>query len=308
MTVTLLTRSNVRDICRALHITPTKTLGQNFVFDGGTVRKIVAAAAVKDGEHVLEVGPGLGSLTLGLLAVGARVSAVEIDPLLATALPGTVLGHGGRELRVLEADAISVRSVEHLNRAVPICPPDPHSPGHCGRPNWDPPTKLVANLPYNVAVPLVLSVLEYFPSITELLVMVQTEVAQRMAAQPGGKIYGVPSVKIAWYGQARGAGAISRNVFWPTPHVDSSLVRITRWPTDNQLQRDQSLRPQVFALIDRAFAQRRKTLRAALKPIAGTGEDAARWLQAAGIDPLRRGETLTVEDFIALARLRVNSR
>lgn len=289
MAVSLLTPTQVREICRVLRIQPTKTLGQNFVHDGGTVRKIVAASQVLPGEHVLEVGPGLGSLTLGLLEAGARVTAIEIDPLLATALPATVAGHGGEALRVLNRDAIHVTD--------PGCLQDlPLINGEHA--NWQAPTKLVANLPYNVAVPLVLSVLEHFPTIGELLVMVQTEVAQRLCATPGGRVYGVPTVKVAWYGRATMAGSISRNVFWPVPNVDSSLVRIERTaPREVDVRRED-----VFALVDAAFAQRRKTLRAALKHRAGSASRAEEILQAAGIDPMRRGETLSVEEFISLAR------
>lgn len=303
MTVSLLTHSDVRNICKALHITPTKTLGQNFVHDGGTVRKIVAASRIEPGEHVLEVGPGLGSLTLGLLAAGARVSAVEIDPLLATALPATVRGHGGTQLRVLQADAISVRSAADLDRAQSIFEDAGPRPQETQAPTWPAPTKLVANLPYNVAVPLVLNVLEHFPSIEQLLVMVQTEVAQRLCASPGGRIYGVPSVKVAWYGKATLAGSISRNVFWPTPHVDSSLVRISRHHFEADERPAQVARSEVFRLIDLAFAQRRKTLRACLRNWAGSAQRAEELLQAAGIDPLQRGETLTVEDFIRLTQV-----
>ncbi|MDO5721486.1 MAG: 16S rRNA (adenine(1518)-N(6)/adenine(1519)-N(6))-dimethyltransferase RsmA [Actinomycetaceae bacterium] len=308
MTVTLLTRSNVRDICAALHINPTKTLGQNFVHDGGTVRKIIKAANIEPGEHVLEVGPGLGSLTLGLLEAQAKVSAVEIDPVLATALPATVVGHGGSELRVLRRDALKVRTLADLQQASPATAEAEYE-GETDP--WGPPTKLVANLPYNVAVPLVLNVLEHFPTITELLVMVQSEVAQRLAAEPGGRIYGVPSVKVAWYGKATLAGNISRNIFWPTPHVDSALVRIQRYlpgqsPLTDCLAENPTAagvsvtREDVFALIDLAFAQRRKTLRACLKNWAGSTVAAENILQQAQIDPLRRGETLTINEFIAL--------
>lgn len=292
--VALLTPTNVRDICQALHIQPTKTLGQNFVHDAGTVRKIVAAARVTDNEHVLEVGPGLGSLTLGLLEAGARVTAIEIDPVLATALPATVSGHGGLELRVINRDAIAVTDLDELNAVPLITGVQAH---------WDAPTKLVANLPYNVAVPLVLSVLENFPTITELLVMVQTEVAKRLCATPGGRIYGVPTVKVGWYGTATMAGSISRSVFWPVPNVDSSLVRIERYG-EGQVDRTGISRQAVFSLVDAAFAQRRKTLRAALKNWAGSATEAVRILEAAGIDPTRRGETLSVDEFIAVARAR----
>ncbi|MDO5049562.1 MAG: 16S rRNA (adenine(1518)-N(6)/adenine(1519)-N(6))-dimethyltransferase RsmA [Actinomycetaceae bacterium] len=298
--VNLLTPTNVREICSALHIQPTKTLGQNFVHDAGTVRKIVSAANVSEGEHVLEIGPGLGSLTLGLLEGGARVTAIEIDPVLATALPATVQGHApGAPLRVLHSDALKVRSIERLNEAK-------FADGSTEQ--WEAPTRLVANLPYNIAVPLVLGVLEYFPTITQLLVMVQTEVAQRLSAQPGSKIYGVPSVKVAWYGHAELAGSISRNVFWPVPNVDSSLVRITRYDADEPGGGAQAPdtagvdRDLLFEIVDVAFAQRRKTLRSALKKWAGGAEQAETLLAQADIDPQKRGETLGIDQFLALAR------
>lgn len=294
MTVTLLTPVHVREICEALHIQPTKTLGQNFVHDGGTVRKIITAGRVSSGEHVLEVGPGLGSLTLGLLEGGARVTAVEIDPVLATALPATVTAHAGAEapLRVLLADGLTVRSAADLDAAELIS-------GETVQ--WEPPTRLVANLPYNVAVPLVLNFLEHFPSIEEVLVMVQTEVAQRLSANPGAKIYGVPSVKAAWYGHREMAGSISRQIFWPVPNVDSSLVRVTRYAAGSEPWAGRAVtRETVFKLIDAAFAQRRKTLRAAFKNWLDSATAAETLLESAGIDGQRRGETLTIEEFISL--------
>lgn len=294
MTVTLLTPVHVREICEALHIQPTKTLGQNFVHDGGTVRKIITAGRVSAGEHVLEVGPGLGSLTLGLLEGGARVTAVEIDPVLATALPATVTAHAGAEapLRVLLADGLTVRSAADLDAAELIS-------GETVQ--WEPPTRLVANLPYNVAVPLVLNFLEHFPSIEEVLVMVQTEVAQRLSANPGAKIYGVPSVKAAWYGHREMAGSISRQIFWPVPNVDSSLVRVTRYAAGSEPWAGRAVtRETVFKLIDAAFAQRRKTLRAAFKNWLDSATTAETLLESAGIDGQRRGETLTIEEFISL--------
>lgn len=294
MTVTLLTPVHVREICDALGIQPTKTLGQNFVHDAGTVRKIIAAGRVSAGEHVLEVGPGLGSLTLGLLEGGARVTAVEIDPVLANALPATITAHAGVEapLRVLLADGLTVRSNADLNQAELISG---------STVEWEPPTRIVANLPYNVAVPLVLNFLEHFPSIMEVLVMVQTEVAQRLSADPGSRIYGVPSVKAAWYGQREMAGAISRQIFWPVPNVDSSLVRITRYTAGAEPWAGRAVtRETVFKLIDAAFAQRRKTLRAAFKNWLDSATSAEQLLEAAGIDGQRRGETLTIVEFISL--------
>ncbi|EEH63707.1 dimethyladenosine transferase [Gleimia coleocanis DSM 15436] len=295
--VNLLTPVNVREICAALNIQPTKTLGQNFVHDGGTVRKIIAAGRVTAGEHVLEIGPGLGSLTLGLLEAGCRVTAVEIDPVLATALPSTVAGQGSADLplRVLLKDGLQVRSDAELNEA-------PLINGEIVE--WEAPTRLVANLPYNVAVPLVLNFLEHFPSIQEILVMVQTEVAQRLSATPGGRIYGVPSVKAAWYGHAEMAGTISRQIFWPVPNVDSSLVRITRYAAGEgpELGEPAVSKEAVFKLVDAAFAQRRKTLRAALKNWAGNATLAEELLAKAGIDSVRRGETLDINEFVALGR------
>ena len=284
----LLSPAHVREICKTLGIRPTKTLGQNFVHDAATVRKIVRAAHAQPGDHVLEVGPGLGSLTLGLLEAGARVSAIEIDPILATALPATVQGFTDepQPLRVLQADALAVTSSEELNQAV-------NAQGETE--NWEAPTRMVANLPYNVAVPLVLNILKHFETVTELLVMVQTEVAQRLSAQAGSKIYGVPSVKTAWYGHAQLAGAISRSVFWPVPNVDSSLVRVTRSEPTWLAPRETT-----FKLVDTAFAQRRKMLRAALKNTF-SDVDLNTVFSRAQIDPTRRGETLTVEDFDRLA-------
>ena len=283
-------------MCAALHIQPTKTLGQNFVHDAGTVRKIVKAASVKTGEHVLEIGPGLGSLTLGLLEAGARVTAIEIDPVLATALPATATGHApGAPLRVLQADALKVTTLERMNEAKPV---------EREEQEWEAPTRLVANLPYNVAVPLILGVLDNFPSIRELLVMVQTEVAQRLSAKPGTKIYGVPSVKVAWYGDAELAGTISRRVFWPIPNVDSSLVRISRYEADALPTAVQAgvTRQELFEVVDAAFSQRRKTLRAALKKWADVDVDVL--MENAGIDPLARGEVLDIYQFLALAKTR----
>ena len=294
--VKLLTPRDVREICAALHIQPTKALGQNFVHDAGTVRKIVKAANVDAGEHVLEIGPGLGSLTLGLLEAGARVTAIEIDPVLATALPATATGHApGAPLRVLHSDALKVTTLERLNEAKPVT-------GEAQE--WQAPTRLVANLPYNVAVPLILGVLDNFPSIRELLVMVQTEVAQRLSAKPGSKIYGVPSVKVAWYGDAELAGTISRRVFWPIPNVDSSLVRISRYEADAlpAAELAEITRQELFAVVDAAFAQRRKTLRAAWKKWADVDVDAL--LENAGIDPSARGEVLDIDEFLALAKAR----
>lgn len=278
--VELLGPAEIRGLAAELDVRPTKKLGQNFVHDPNTVRRIVDLAHLGPDDVVLEVGPGLGSLTLGLLAAGARVVAVEIDPKLAERLPKTVAERGadvaGR-LDVLEADAMRVS-----NDDLPAAP-----------------TALVANLPYNVAVPVVLHLLAEVPSLKSGLVMVQTEVADRMAAGPGSRIYGVPSVKLAWYGPARKVAAVPRSVFWPVPNVDSALVAFERGDTPASEDRDR-----LFGLVDAAFSQRRKTLRAALAGWAGSAERAGELLVAAGIDPKTRGEQLDVHDFARLAAVR----
>ena len=271
----LLTAPDVRRLAEQLGIRPTKQLGQNFVIDPNTVRKIVRTAGVGPDDVVVEVGPGLGSLTLGLLPETARVVAVEIDPPLARQLPLTVVEVApdlAPRLEVVLQDALELESV----------------PGPA-------PTAFVANLPYNVAVPVLLRLLEKLPSLERGLVMVQAEVADRLAAPPGSKTYGVPSVKAAWYAEVTRAGAIGRNVFWPAPNVDSGLVAFTRReppPGD---------RAATFAVVDAAFAQRRKTLRAALAGWAGSPAAAEERLRAAGIDPQARGEVLSVDDFARLA-------
>jgi 16S rRNA (adenine1518-N6/adenine1519-N6)-dimethyltransferase len=271
----LLTAADVRALGQELGLRPTKTLGQNFVIDPNTVRRLVRTAGVDAGDVVVEVGPGLGSLTLGLLEVASRVVAVEIDPVLAGRLPQTVadrLPACADRLEVVLQDALDLDSV-----------PGP------------PPTAFVANLPYNVAVPVLLRLLEHLPSLRTGLVMVQAEVADRLVAPPGSRTYGIPSVKAAWYADVRRAGSIGRTVFWPAPHVDSGLVAFTRRepPAGDRLA--------TFAVVDAAFAQRRKTLRAALAGWAGSAAAAEQRLRAAGIDPGARGEVLGVEDFARLA-------
>ncbi|RZQ63641.1 16S rRNA (adenine(1518)-N(6)/adenine(1519)-N(6))-dimethyltransferase RsmA [Amycolatopsis suaedae] len=269
--------AEIRALAAELAVRPTKKLGQNFVHDPNTVRRIVDLAGVGAGDVVLEVGPGLGSLTLGLLAAGASVSAVEIDPVLATRLPATVREHApavADRLAVYPADALRLRAADLAER----------------------PTALVANLPYNVAVPVVLHLLAELPSLERALVMVQTEVADRMAAGPGSRTYGVPSVKLAWYGRARKVAAVPRSVFWPVPNVDSALVSFSRQPVESTVDREV-----VFALVDAAFAQRRKTLRAALAGWAGSAERSGQVLAAAGVDPRTRGEQLTVADYVRIA-------
>ena len=273
----LLGPAEVRELAARLGARPTKTLGQNFVIDPNTVRRIVRAAEVGPADHVVEVGPGLGSLTLALLPQVASVTAVEIDPVLAGELPTTVARHApsyADRLTVVTADALRLAEL-----------PGP------------PPTALVANLPYNVAVPVLLHLLEQFDSIRRVLVMVQAEVADRLAAAPGSKVYGVPSVKAAWYAEVRRAGSVGRTVFWPAPNVDSGLVAMTR----REPPATTASRQEVFAAVDAAFAQRRKTLRAALAGWAGSPAAAEEALRAAGIDPKTRGEALSVEDFARLA-------
>lgn len=283
--VQLLGAAAIRELADRLGVRPTKQWGQNFVVDANTVRRIVRAGEVTADDVVVEVGPGLGSLTLALLEQARRVVAIEVDPRLAEALPETVATMApGRaaDLEVVPADALRVTEL-----------PGP------------PPTALVANLPYNVSVPVVLHLLETFPSIERVLVMVQLEVAERLAAAPGSKTYGVPSVKAAWYGDVSLAGTVSRSIFWPVPNVDSGLVRLTR----REPPASEASREEVFACIDAAFAQRRKTLRAALKGWAGSAVAAEEALRAAGVDPQARGEQLSVEQFaaVASARTRVSS-
>lgn len=274
----LLGPAEIRDLAGRLGLRPTKTLGQNFVIDGGTVRKIVRAARVTAGERVVEIGPGLGSLTLGLLEAGASVVAVEIDPLLARVLPETVAAHlpgFGDRLDVVLANALHVTEL----------------PGPA-------PTALVANLPYNVSVPVLLTFLERFGSLERVLVMVQAEVADRLAAPPGSRTYGVPSAKVAWYASARRTSTVARSVFWPVPNVDSALVALERRdpPATTAARQD------VFAVIDAAFAQRRKMLRSALATLAGSPEAAVRAVEAAGVDPRSRGERLEIADFARIAQ------
>jgi 16S rRNA (adenine1518-N6/adenine1519-N6)-dimethyltransferase len=273
----LLGPAQIRDLADLLGIQPTKKLGQNFVIDANTVRRIVKSAGVTAGETVVEVGPGLGSLTLGLLETGASVVAVEIDRRLAAQLPITVQQlQPSALLTVIAEDALKVTSL----------------PGD--------PTVLVANLPYNVSVPVLLHFLEHFPSIQRGLVMVQAEVGQRVAAGPGSKVYGAPSVKAAWYGDFSTAGQVSRQVFWPVPNVDSILVRFER----HEQPGTEAERLATFELVDAAFQQRRKMLRQALSVVLGDSAAASARLEAAGIAPTARGEELAVADFLAVARAR----
>ena len=282
LTIRLLGRTEIRRLAKELEFRPRKWLGQNFVHDGNTVRRIVSGAGVNRGDHVLEVGPGLGSLTLGLLDRGVDVTAVEIDPVLAGRLAQTIAEHSHSEsqrLTVLNRDILTLRRSDLGSE----------------------PTALVANLPYNIAVPALLHLLAEFQSIRLVMVMVQAEVAERLAAEPGGKEYGAPSVKVRFFGQVRRCGMVSPTVFWPIPRVYSGLVRIDRyetspWPTDEAFRRG------VFDLVDIGFAQRRKTARNAFAEWAGSGNESARRLLAASIDPARRGETLVIADFVRLLR------
>lgn len=272
----LLGPADVRSLAAALGIRPTKQRGQNFVIDPNTVRRIVRASGVTEDDVVLEVGPGLGSLTLALLEVVKRVVAIEVDQVLASALPATIQAHAPARVdrfEVVHADALRVESV----------------PG-------EPPTALVANLPYNVSVPVLLHLMALLPSLRHGLVMVQSEVADRLAAPPGSKTYGVPSAKAAWFADVKRAGAIGRTVFWPAPNVDSGLVAWEhRDPPTTTASREQ-----VFAVVDAAFAQRRKTVRAALRAVSPVeAVDAA--LERAGIDPTIRGESLDITQFAAIA-------
>ncbi|MEO5533854.1 MAG: 16S rRNA (adenine(1518)-N(6)/adenine(1519)-N(6))-dimethyltransferase RsmA [Pseudolysinimonas sp.] len=270
----LLGAAEIRDLAAALDLQPTKRLGQNFVVDGNTVRKIVKAARIEPGDEVLEVGPGLGSLTLGLLEAGARVTAIEIDARLAALLPRTVAELApASDLTVLTADALRVE--------VPGAP-----------------RRLVANLPYNISVPVLLHLLSTVPSLETALVMVQAEVGQRLAAAPGSKVYGSPSAKAAWYGKWSSAGSVSRQVFWPVPNVDSILISFER----GELPGTEAERIRTFAIIDGAFGQRRKMLRQALADQFGGSAAATTRLEAAGVDPTLRGEQLGVADFLAIAR------
>ena len=272
----LLGPAEIRELAAELDVTPTKKLGQNFLHDPNTVRMIVGAAELSPDDVVVEVGPGLGSLTLGLVDTASQVVALEIDPRLAGRLPVTVQARApeyAERLTVINTDALKVRR-DDLDVA---------------------PTALVANLPYNVSVPVLLHLLEEFPTIRRVLVMVQKEVADRLAAVPGSKIYGVPSVKAAFYGDVSRAGTIGKHVFWPAPNIESGLVRI-----DVNDDNPRELRERIFPIVDAAFAQRRKTLRSTLAGIYGSPANAEAALRAAGIDPGLRGEKLTVADFVQL--------
>jgi 16S rRNA (adenine1518-N6/adenine1519-N6)-dimethyltransferase len=283
MDVHLLGPADVRSLAASLDVRPTKRLGQNFVHDANTVRRIVAAACLTPDDVVLEVGPGLGSLTLALLPAARAVVAVEIDPVLAARLPVTAAERApgvADRLHVVAADALTVPAAD-----LPMAP-----------------TAMVANLPYNIAVPVVLRLLADLPGLAHGLVMVQAEVADRLAAPPGSRIYGVPSVKAAWYADVRRAGTVPRSVFWPVPNVDSALVSFTRRPVPSDVSRSV-----VFSLVDAAFAQRRKTLRAALAGWAGSADAAGALLAEADLPAGVRGEQLGVVDFARLAHTAVRA-
>lgn len=273
--VELLGGADIRELAARLDVVPTKKLGQNFVTDPNTIRRIVAAAKLDGTETVVEIGPGLGSLTLGLLEVAAKVIAVEIDPKMAAALEATVAKRAaGKDFTLIHQDALKIESL-------PMAP-----------------NALVANLPYNISVPVLLHFLERFGTLSRGLVLVQAEVAHRLAAGPGSKVYGVPSAKLAWYAEANLAGNVGRNIFWPVPNVDSALVYFAKREV---ALGDEVLRLKTFAVIDAAFSQRRKTLRQALADYAGNPANAEVLLRAAGIDPSKRGEQLDIHDFVKIA-------
>ena len=273
--MTLLGAAQIRELAEAIGLKPAKALGQNFVIDSNVCKKIVRIAGVTSTDIALEIGPGLGSLTLALLEEAASVVAVEIDPRLAQQLPLTAAIHSERadQLTVINQDALGISTLISN------------------------PTVLVANLPYNVSVPVLLHLLEKVPTLRSGVVMVQAEVADRLAASPGSKDYGIPSVKSAWWAQVKGAGSVSRSIFWPAPNVDSKLVSFTRRATPG----DEVMRRKVFTIIDAAFAQRRKMLRSALSSLYGSSALAEEVLTKAGIDPTLRGEALEISEFCAIA-------
>ena len=278
MSSQLLNATEIRDLAKKINLKPTKKLGQNFVIDQNTVEKIVKTAQIDKNSNVIEIGPGLGSLTLALLQTGAKVTAIEIDEKLAKLLPQTAKNKGLNEqnLKVINKDALKIKDSD-VDSSVNV---------------------LVANLPYNVSVPVILHFLEVFPNIKKYLVMVQSEVADRLASPAGSKTYGAPSVKVQWYGQVKKSFAISRNIFWPVPNVDSDLVEINR-----SKKIDETMRNNLFTLIDLAFEQRRKMLRSALSSIFGGSEKASLILQSAQIDPQLRGEALSVDDYVRLTNV-----
>jgi 16S rRNA (adenine1518-N6/adenine1519-N6)-dimethyltransferase len=279
--VDLLGAADIRELAARLDVTPTKKLGQNFVTDPNTIRRIVSAAKLNGSESVVEIGPGLGSLTLGLLEVANKVIAVEIDTKMAAELEATIAKRApDSDFTLVKNDALKVTELPHR------------------------PDALVANLPYNISVPVLLHFLVNFDSIQTGLVLVQAEVAHRLAAAPGSKIYGVPSAKLAWYADARLAGDVGRSIFWPVPNVDSALVYFAK---REQPLGSEELRLATFAVIDAAFSQRRKTLRQALAAWAGSAPVAESLMVAAGIDPQKRGEQLGISDFVAIAQAKLGA-
>lgn len=276
----LLGPAQVRELAARLDVNPTKKLGQNFVIDPNTVRKIVRLSGVVSGDRVIEIGPGLGSLTLGIAETGADVTAVEIDHRLAAELPATLRAmqpEAAERFRVICGDALELTAGQLAEQ----------------------PSLLVANLPYNVSVPILMHVLELIPALRAGLVMVQAEVGHRIAAPPGSREYGAPSAKAAWYGEWSIAGTVSRRVFWPVPGVDSVLVSYTRRDAPRD---DDAMRRTTFELVNAAFAQRRKMLRQALQPVLGASAETVAVLEAAGLEPTARAEQLSIEDYLAVAR------
>jgi 16S rRNA (adenine1518-N6/adenine1519-N6)-dimethyltransferase len=278
MTITMLGAAEIRTLAQGLDLRPSKSLGQNFVVDANTCLKIARMAGVEASDRVVEIGPGLGSLTLALLSFTKNVTAIELDRRLASKLQETLTTHGSEEIEIINQDALEVRSLEKQ------------------------PNKLVANLPYNVSVPVLLTFLERFPSIQSGVVMVQYEVAERLAAKPGSKSYGVPSAKAAWWCDVQLRDAVSRTVFWPIPNVDSALLTFQRHKPNGELIGSEELRTVTFALIDAAFGKRRKMLRAALAGLIGSSAKAEAVLAKAGIDPTARGESLDITQFAEIAK------
>lgn len=278
MTITMLGAVEIRNLAQGLELRPSKSLGQNFVVDANTCLKIARMAGVEASDRVVEIGPGLGSLTLALLSFTKSVTAIELDKRLASKLQETLTTHGSEEIEIINQDALEVRSLEKQ------------------------PNKLVANLPYNVSVPVLLTFLERFPSIQSGVVMVQYEVAERLAAKPGSKSYGVPSAKAAWWCDVQLRDAVSRTVFWPIPNVDSALLTFQRHKPNGEPIGSEELRTVTFALIDAAFGKRRKMLRAALAGLIGSSAKAEAVLAKAGIDPTARGESLDITQFAEIAK------
>lgn len=278
MTITMLGAAEIRTLAQGLELRPSKSLGQNFVVDANTCLKIARMAGVEASDRVVEIGPGLGSLTLALLSFTKNVTAIELDKRLASKLQETLRTHGSEEIEIINQDALEVRSLEKQ------------------------PNKLVANLPYNVSVPVLLTFLERFPSIQSGVVMVQYEVAERLAAKPGSKSYGVPSAKAAWWCDVQLRDSVSRTVFWPIPNVDSALLTFQRHKPNGEPIGSEELRTVTFALIDAAFGKRRKMLRAALAGLIGSSAKAEAVLAKAGIDPTARGESLDITQFAEIAK------